>query len=170
MCTVLAGGPSDSNCETPVDIGIFIDASSSIQSHYNDYMTVIKGLADKFPISEDQSHIGVVSFSNDKSTVVGLQEYLTTDSFKESLSSLPKPDGKSDLGAALEKSYRSLFESKAARSNVAKIIILITDGYKKSNAGEKSPEQIAETLRGYGAKVRKTGKTVLKFVSKFTSQ
>ena len=137
-------------------MGILIDASNSIQSHYDDYITVINGLISSFSISKDQSHIGVSSFTNNKNTIVGLNEHLSQESFKTVFPKLPKPDGNSALGLALETSYKSLFEDQESRLNVPKVVLLATDGFKKSEwESDKNPVLIAKELREKGVSVNK---------------
>jgi len=123
-------------------------------SHYQDYLTLIKKAVDHFPISQGGTRIAVVLFSNDKIHTIGLAEHATSSSFLEALKTLPEPVGNSHISYALEASYKSLYENSDPRTNVPKVMVVLSDGfYKSSPIGGKTPEQAADELESYGVKV-----------------
>ena len=141
-------------CDAAVDLAFILDASGSIFSYYQDYISLIKKVVDHFPISESGTRIALLLFSNDKIHSVGLNEHETSSSFLEGLKNLPEPMGNSRISYALEASYKSLYENSDPRTNVPKVMVVLSDGFYISTPSDgKTPEQAADEMESYGVKV-----------------
>ena len=153
ILALVDGGKSAWSCGVNIDLGFILDASGSIQSHYDDYLAIIRKTVEHFPVAHYNSHIGVVSFSNDKTHVTGLTDHMTTEEFLKSLKTLPSPQGNSHIGSALKASYEKLFGTSEARQNVPKVMVVLSDGFKLDDTEEKTPAQVADEIESFGVKV-----------------
>lgn len=144
--------PQSWTCETSMDVGLLVDASGSIRSHYQDYKDVLEKIVEHFPITGSGNRFGVVTMVKDKSHVVGYNEIVTSADFVNSLKTFPLAEGNSNMAASLKSVYDQLLST--SRRNVPKILIVLSDGFKGELVKDgKNAMQWADEIEGFGIKV-----------------
>ena len=135
-----------------MEVGLLIDASGSIRSHYQDYMNVLKKIVEHFPINGSGNRFGVVTMVKDKSHVVGYSDIVTSADFVNSLKTFPEAEGNSNMASSLKTVYDELLST--SRRNVPKILIVLSDGFKGELTRDgKNAMQWADVIEGFGIKV-----------------
>lgn len=135
-------------------MGILIDASGSIYSHYQDYLNVLQKIVQHFPISTGLNRVGLVSMANGESNVIGLPDHMTSASFVKSLKTLPQPEGKSNMASSLQTAYYKIFTGLTVRADVPKVLVVMSDGFKNDETdGGKTAVQWADEIESFGIKV-----------------
>ena len=135
-----------------MDMGVLIDASGSIRSHYPDYMNILEKIVQHFPISRSENRFGIVSMVNDKSHVVGFNDYVTSGGFLKSLKTLPEPEGNSNMATSLKTVYDKLIST--SRTNVPRTLVVLSDGFKSDLLEDgKNAVQWADKIESLGIKV-----------------
>ncbi|XP_031574613.1 uncharacterized protein LOC116308348 isoform X2 [Actinia tenebrosa] len=147
-----------------VDIGILMDESGSVSPE--DWVrekNFVKDLSDHFEFGQKAAQIGVISFSTRANMDIQLNSNNNGNSFKKAVDRIRQARGWTYTATALNLAYNQLFHSsKGARSNVAKVLIVITDGFTTS--GKESLRAPTKRLKdssvniisiGVGSKINK---------------
>ncbi|XP_078353361.1 uncharacterized protein LOC144638092 isoform X2 [Oculina patagonica] len=113
-----------------VDIGILMDESGSVSTaDFERQKNFVKSLAGHFQFGPSAAQFGVISFSTGAQLDIALNKYGNLGLFQRGVSAIRHAGGWTYTGKALNLAYSQLFiSSKGARANVAKVLIIITDG------------------------------------------
>ncbi|XP_031571485.1 collagen alpha-6(VI) chain-like [Actinia tenebrosa] len=114
-------------CPISMDTVFLLDGSSSIgQSDFDKMKEFIISVLEHFRISEKESHVGVVHYSDSPSTKVFLTDVQNTSSIYTKIRAMPFIGGNTHTDLGLNES-RYLFLD-GSRLNVPRVLIVITDG------------------------------------------
>ncbi|KAK3717080.1 hypothetical protein QZH41_009449, partial [Actinostola sp. cb2023] len=147
-----------------VDIGILMDESGSVNAEdWKREKDFVSDLTGHFKLGRDAAQFGVISFSTNAHLDIPLNGNSNSASFKRVVNNLKQARGWTYTARALNLAYTQLFSSaQGARHNVAKVLIVITDG--KTTSGTNSLKAPVKRLKdsavniiciGVGNKVNK---------------
>lgn len=121
-----------------VDVGILMDESGSVHNkEFEKEKNFVKALAGHFQFGPSAAQFGVVTYSTGSQLDIALNRYRDLASFQRGVSAIRYHGGWTHTGTALKLAYSQLFSSgKGARANVAKVLVIITDG--ESTGGMKT--------------------------------
>ncbi|XP_077159547.1 collagen alpha-4(VI) chain-like isoform X2 [Paroedura picta] len=129
------------------DIYFLIDGSGSIQTEsFRDMIMFMNDMVDNFQVGADRVRFGVVQYGDAPQKEFAIGQYETKATLKKAIDALWQLGGGTNTGDAL-KFMKDLFR-KAARDNIPKYLILITDGESDDSVTEP-----AEELRSEGIKI-----------------
>ena len=113
----------------PADVYFVIDASSSIrEQNYRKMLRFVSDVVDIFDIGPDKTRIGVVLFSDGIHPIIHLNNDLSKDLLKQRIIDATYLQGGTRTGGALRYIRQRGFSKEYARSSVAHIAIILTDG------------------------------------------
>ena len=139
-------------CEDPVDVAFLVDASGSVGvPNYVKERNFVKKIAKSFGGPESGSKMAVITYSEDAQVDIAFGQYKTTAELDQAVENLPYTRGRTRIDKALQLAARELFApGKGSTDNVAKILIVLTDG-------QQTPAQDAVKLDVAAAELRKLG-------------
>ncbi|XP_048582331.1 uncharacterized protein LOC5506315 isoform X2 [Nematostella vectensis] len=113
-----------------VDVGILMDESGSVkQDDFTKEKEFVKDLVRHFQIGGQYAQFGVISFSTHAHLDIALNSHSSVGSLQQAVSHIRQAGGWTYTDKALDLAYSQLYSSsRGARSNVAKVLIIITDG------------------------------------------
>jgi len=124
-------------CKSQVEIGIILDASSSVgEANYKGMLKFVSDLSKEFVVSPDQVHFGALHYSWKAKLDFQISDkrYWSNDALKNKLQSITYSYGGTRTDYALRLAEKKLFcPTCGLRSGVPKVLIVFTDG--KSNRG-----------------------------------
>ncbi|CAL1532678.1 unnamed protein product [Lymnaea stagnalis] len=124
----------DVTCRFTADLVFLIDGSNSWgQRNFDRIIAGVAGAVDSLTFGPNDVRVGAVLFSSNVEDVLDLQTNATD--FQQGLMSFDYPDETTYTNLAIEKGIELLFRNP--RENVAKILVIVTDG------ASMSPEQTA---------------------------
>uniref|UniRef100_A0A8C5R881 Collagen alpha-1(XII) chain n=1 Tax=Leptobrachium leishanense TaxID=445787 RepID=A0A8C5R881_9ANUR len=117
------------------DVVFLVDGSYSIGiANFAKVRAFLEVLVNSFDISPSKVQISLVQYSRDPFTEFTLNKYDTIEGILQAVNTFPYRGGSTNTGKAMTYVREKVFvESKGARSNVPRVMILITDG-KSSDA------------------------------------
>ena len=118
-------------CDVEADIVFLLDVSHIFSEQQLDGMRqLVTGVADKFILGPQYVQIGVDTFSTEFNRTFFLKDYPDKAGLESALSSISFTYGDTNTGNALRAMREGSFTAGAGhRENVAKIAILVTNGY-----------------------------------------
>nr|XP_058971731.1 uncharacterized protein LOC131798056 isoform X6 [Pocillopora verrucosa] len=130
LVTVAKSGPCDKECRPIADIGFVIDSSGSIgRSNWGRMKRFLKALVSKLDVSPSFTHISAVAYSNNPEVVYRFNNRQTTDDVNNAFDGMRWQRGFTYTDKALLLADSDLYRpSSGMRPNVAKVLIVITDG------------------------------------------
>ena len=138
-------------CKTRVDIGFIVDSSGSLRSQYYKEKKFVKMVADNFGISLEGTRAGVITFSYQAELSIKFSDFDSAEKLKNAIDSLPMMGSTTRIDKALRMARDQLFlETNGARTGVAKILILLTDGSQTPDADAIDPAVLAMNLLDMG--------------------
>ncbi len=141
-------------CDNVADIGFVVDSSGSLRRHYDKEKAFVKILSDTFSISADRSRAGVVVFSTTAELSVKLSDHKSGSAFKNAVDGLKLMNHTTRIDRALKVAKEQLFTRvNGSRARMAKILIVLTDGFQTKDSDAVDPGTIAKTLRDSGVTV-----------------
>lgn len=169
ICISFVGESIAQQCSRKADIVFLFDQSGSITDRNPrngswDNWVLIKQFAGRlvmnFNISYSGTHIGAVTFGNIAVKRFGLTTYLDANSVVNAINSIPPGQGETNLYAGLYTACTDVFSpANGARSQVSKILIVITDGFANLNTDQTIPQ--AQSCRNQGITIFTIGMTDL---------
>ena len=128
-------------CKRAVDIAIAIDASGSVgRWGYREEQTFIRKMVQSYGISQSGTHVAIIQYSSKATVEIPLTRYYTYSRFVNALGRLPYTGGMTRIDLALKLAAEKVFvPSGGSRSNVPKIMILMTDGHQTEIPNESIP-------------------------------
>ncbi|XP_056008465.1 hemicentin-1-like [Ostrea edulis] len=117
-------------CASKGDMVFLLDESGSIGStNFERVKTFVNSVISNFQIGTSATQISVVTFHSSATQIFQLNRYLNIASLQSAISSISFNGGGTDIGDALDYARSQSFQtSSGARTDSAKIVILITDG------------------------------------------
>jgi len=160
--TVCIAGPV---CRSKADIVLALDQSSSIvQQEWGgmvNWETEVLGfarrLAGAFPIHATQTQVGVLKFNQTAEIVFNLNRYGDGPSLVNAIGNIPIWGGDTNIAIALRTARDMFTQSHGSRSDVHKILILVTDGTANLEELNTIPE--ARRTKEAGIKIYTVGIT-----------
>ena len=132
------------------DIVFLMDSSTSVgRDGFNREKGFVKSLAKYFNVSPGKSRAAVVAYSNFARTILKFTDYQSETDFNDKLDTEPWFGGIRRIDRALEAASTLLNQ---ARSNVPKVVVLVTAGQQTTSAGARPMGEAAQPLKNMGAK------------------
>uniref|UniRef100_A0A8D0HJ24 Collagen alpha-1(XX) chain n=1 Tax=Sphenodon punctatus TaxID=8508 RepID=A0A8D0HJ24_SPHPU len=143
---------SQFQCDTSAktDIVLLVDGSWSIgRNNFKLIREFLGNLVSPFKIAEDKIRVALSQYSSDPRTEWNLNAYATRDEVLEAVKNLRYKGGNTFTGLALTHVLEQNLQPEAgARSEAAKLIILLTDGKSQDDANPS-----AQTLKNMGVEI-----------------
>ena len=138
-----------------MEITFAIDASSSVgEWGYSKEKDFVRNVVRQFGISRLGTHVAVIVYSTKASVQIPLTRHFSYPSFVYAVGRLPYTRGETRIDLALKKAAEEVFiEDGGSRSNVPKILILMTDGYQTRTADSVALDKAILPLRAIGVQV-----------------
>ena len=142
-----------------MDLGFVVDASGSILTkQYQHQKEFIKKVVELNEISSSGLHAGVVLFSHSSSVAIKLSDFYDSKAFEAAVQELKHECSITRIDKGLKDSYDKLFtRSYGARSGVAKVLILLTDGMQTRRYSFIEPSVVAKPLFNEGVLLKAIG-------------
>ena len=109
-------------------------------------------MIDDYPISETETHVGVVEFSDKTKVILPLDQTFDAGSIKDEVQRMTPSGGKGTAtDEALRKSADDVFAVKSGgRPGASKVLIIVTDG---KSTGKEPPKRAVKPLKEKGVRV-----------------
>ena len=130
-----------------------LDGSDSVVKNgfdnVKDHVTV---MLDNFTISEDETHVGVVEFSDKANIILPLNQLFEPNLVKDKVKAIVPSGGKEKvIDEALRKSAGEVFDPKSGgRPGASKVLIIVTNG---KSTGKEPPKRAVKPLKEKGVRV-----------------
>ena len=113
----------------PADIVFVLDASGSIwEPDFRTQLRFVQGIAKTFQVSQNMTHIGVMTFGDNPHHQFHLNDYYNAQTMSDVIADIPQHRGRTWTDKALYAMRRDYFSARHARPHVAHIGVVITDG------------------------------------------
>ena len=132
-------------CDGKMDIAFIVDSSGSIRSKRFEsaIKPFISNITENLEIGLDKTRVGIISFSDDASIQIRLDQYERKEDLRQAVKALPYLRGKTHTASALRLMREELFQtSNGDRSDVPDMAIILSDGYSNINSEQTIPEAI----------------------------
>ena len=144
-----------------MDIAFILDSSGSItEDEFLEAKNFVKRVAKTFEISPGKTHTALMIYSDKARIMSKFGEIASTDDFNKKLDELPHLRGKTRIDLALQKAGNELFTwagGMRIRSDVIKVVIVITDGRQSPAPDGIRLDEAAAGLIVQGVKVLSIG-------------
>uniref|UniRef100_A0ACB8FUU2 Uncharacterized protein n=1 Tax=Sphaerodactylus townsendi TaxID=933632 RepID=A0ACB8FUU2_9SAUR len=164
--TPLRGRSLKEGCEQTeeADIYFLIDGSGSIFPENFDAMkTFMNEMVDMFQIGANRVRFGVVQYESSPKMEFTIDRYKTKADLKKAIQAIKQLGGGTETGKALK--YMNSKFKQAARGNVPKYLILITDGESEDDVTRPAAELRKEGIMIYAIGVRSASKEQLEQIT-----
>lgn len=133
------------------DVGFILDSSRSLRDRYKDEKYFLKTLAGSFDMKNNGVQASVLTFSSWPQLSIKFSDHTTIASFNAAVDAIPLMGYQTRIDKALKHAKSEMFTQKnGARTGVAKLLILLTDGAQTKRPGYVDPAIPAEELRKTG--------------------
>ena len=117
------------NVNLQSDVGLIMDVSGSVGSHWPDEKNFVMDLVETIELSPSGAHAAVTLFDNRATLDIKFTDHFTNAEFEIALDALTFRRGTTEIGLALETALTEMFqEANGMRLANPKVAILITDG------------------------------------------
>ena len=145
-------------CGQKVDVGFILDSSGSLRTEYGKEKQFLKAIAAQFGVNQNNSRIGVISFSYFAELSIKLDEHDNQHTFNKAVDDIPNMGSTTRIDRALRLAQKELFDERnGARFQVNKILILLTDGSQTQDTDSEDPATIAKEIRDSGIQMLTVG-------------
>ena len=130
-----------------------LDGSESLAKKGFDIIKdYVKGIVDEYNISETETHVGVVEFSDKTKVVLPLNQLFDAGLVTNKVKLIVPSGGKGTVtDEALRKSSEEVFAVKSGgRPGASKVLIIVTDG---KSTGKEPPKRAVKPLKEKGVRV-----------------
>nr|XP_056713047.1 collagen alpha-6(VI) chain-like [Euleptes europaea] len=146
------------------DIYFLIDGSGSIfPKDFDDMKAFMNEMVDAFQVGANRVRFGVVQYQGYAKLEFEIGQYKTKTDLRKAIDAIKQMGHGTYTGRALEV-MKSLFK-KAARENVPKYLVLITDGISDDDVTRPALELQKEGIMIYAIGVRNASKTQLEQIT-----
>lgn len=146
-------------CDRKLDIGVILDASSSVGfSNYEKMLKFFIHLTDQFIVSDDKVHFGGIHFSGQAYLDFRISDnkYWTPQTLKKKIATTPYPQGGTRTDRALQLAENEFFcDLCYSRKWASKVLVIVTDGKSRG----ASMDVATKTLKTKGVKIIAIGVT-----------
>lgn len=112
------------SCNVSVDLGFVLDASNSLTKHFETSKMFIQTIAGAFDIHKDETHAGVVTFSDGAELSIKFDETLDYHTFYNAVDDIKQTRGNTRIDLGLMKAKDELFHEKnGARPGKKKVCV-----------------------------------------------
>ena len=139
--------------ELVLDLVFALDGSESLaQKGFDKIKDLVKAMIDNYTISETETHVGVIEFSDKANVILQLNKLFEPTSIKDEVQRIIPSGGKETVtDEALRKSADELFDVKSGgRPGASKVLIIVTDG---KSTGKEPPKRAVKPLKEKGVRV-----------------
>ena len=109
-----------------------VDGSSSVkyygENNFQMMKDFMKNLTRSFNVSSGETRVGIIVYSTNSTVAFKLDQFTTTENVEEAIENIVYPGGGTYTGQALNLAGNDLFNDAVVRSNVPKVLVLVTDG------------------------------------------
>lgn len=104
----------------------------------------MKNVAQIFGISRDESHVGVVTFSDVAKLSIKLKDHDNPRTFNSAVDAIPLMGSVTRIDRALRAAQEKLFTLKnGARPRTARVLVLLTDGSQTRGSDAEDPADVS---------------------------
>jgi Mg-chelatase subunit ChlD len=139
--------------ELVLDLVFALDGSESLaQKGFDKIKDLVKAMIDNYTISETETHVGVIEFSDKANVILQLNKLFEPTSIKDEVQRIIPSGGKETVtDEALRKSADELFDVKSGgRPGASKVLIVVTDG---KSTGKEPLKRAVKPLKEKGVRV-----------------
>ena len=137
-------------CKGHLDLGIILDKSKSIKkSNLKKLKRSLADFVDKFEVSAERTHVGLISFNDDAELLFDFNRYHTNKELKRAIEKIPEKleyETRTDLALTMAKN-KLFTEAGGDRSDVPNVLIIFTDGKSTGKPWQKGYVPITKTVR-----------------------
>ena len=147
----------DNGCSTKVaDVVFALDTSGSIwETDFVQQLDFVKAVVKEFPIGEDKVRIGLITFGTKVHHQFHLNKFVSKSSILKAIEHVKYVGGGTHTARAIAHARSIMFKKdNGGREGVAKILVVITDGFSH-NTTEAAME--ASRARSLGIKIFSVG-------------
>ena len=139
--------------ELLLDLVFALDGSESLaEKGFDKIKDLVVMMIDNYTISQEETHIGIIEFSNRANVILPLNELFQPTSVKHQVKRLIPSGGKQTVtDEALRKSADEVFDvTSGGRPGATKVLIIITDG---KSTGKEPPKRAVKPVKEKGVRV-----------------
>lgn len=146
-------------CAAPLDIAFVLDSSASIgEPSYQKIKDFVKAVANSFIIGPGKAFTAVIQYGTTATTAIRFSDNVNNAEFNAAVDALPYLRGETRIDKALQlASSELLTERSGARTGVAKVIVLLTDGRQSKAPDGLDLQKVAEPLLSAGVSIFAVG-------------
>ena len=136
-----------------VDLAFVIEGSKNISpKQFTEFKNFVKSTIDKFQISESETHVSVVEYSDEPTVVITFNDYTSPDRLKEAVDRIQPSRGE---GVVTDRALRLLASDvfkpgRGSRHGVPKVVMVLTGS---KSTGSEPLKDAAKPLLDRGARV-----------------
>lgn len=136
-----------------------MDMSSSITvKNFQKERDFVKNVADTFSIAQGKTEAGVVAYNSEASLWISFGQHNSNEEFKAAVDKVPYWGGSTRIDNGLKMAAVGLYGSiKKARTNLPKVLIVLTDGKQSSDPKATPLHEAVLPLLQLGVKVLAVG-------------
>ena len=130
-----------------------MDGSESLSKKgFDKVKDLVKMMLDNYTVSEPETHVGVIEFSDKANVIFPLNKLFESSSIKGEIQRIVPSGGKETvIDEVLRKSADEVFDVKSGgRPGASKVLIIITDG---KSTGEEPPKRAVKPVKEKGVRV-----------------
>ena len=139
--------------ELLLDLVFALDGSESLaEKGFDKIKDLVVMMIDNYTISQEETHIGIIEFSNRANVILPLNELFQPTSVKYQVKRLIPSGGKQTVtDEALRKSADEVFDvTSGGRPGATKVLIIVTDG---KSTGKEPPKRAVKPVKEKGVRV-----------------
>lgn len=136
-------------CSQKSDVVFVVDSSGSIsRRNFKRELQFVKEVASTFKMGPNQSQIAVISYSDDAQVDIRFGEYSNVNDFNAAVDRVRHQRQRTRIDKALDLGNNKVFTpSGGARPNVAKVMVILTDGKQTVTGDSKTLDVAVRPLR-----------------------
>ena len=129
-----------------------LDGSESLaKKGFDKIKDLLKMMLDNYTISEPETHVGVIEFSDKVNVIFPLDKLFKVSVIKDEVQRIVPSGGKETVtDEVLRKSTDQVFDAKSGGPGASKVLIIITDG---KSSGEEPPKRAVKPVKEKGVRV-----------------
>ena len=130
-----------------------LDGSESLaKKGFDNVINHTMAMLDNFTISEPETHVGVVEFSDKANVILPLNELFEPNLIKDKINAIVPSGGKERVtDEALRKAADEVFKAKSGgRPGASKVLIVVTSG---KSTGKEPPKRAIRPVKEKGVRV-----------------
>ena len=146
--------PHSPPCVAQLELVLVLDKSGSVRSAQSSILDFAREIVSQFALSPTAAQIGVVEFSNDGDTLIGLSGDVTA--VQAAIDSASAAGGGTSVSDGLALGL-SVIQGTAARAGVPSTILLLTDGVQTVDGNDQTAIAQAAVVKNAGVSIVSVG-------------